>query len=168
MLEESLAAALEPGEVPLAYENATMLTAADRSGKERVQPRLVEGFSPDPVVGGFQEEDGFFDAAISGIGSQGPAGGWGSQIQAALNSEGGALLLTDRRLAVTGGTNARILLSVSRQEIVGMRSAPRILQAGRVEITFRDGSVVRPMLAMLIPRASRRFLSAFETGTPQS
>lgn len=168
LLPDSLRADLVAGEIALAYENATILVASDRSGKERKQPRAVDGFSFDPVVGGIQPEDGYFDTKLSGIGAEGEHGARAQQVLHALNHGGTALLLTNLRLAVVGGMPSRVLLSIPAGEIASIRGAPRLLQFGRIEIGFRDGSVVRPNLALLIPRASGRFLRAFETGQPQS
>lgn len=172
LIDEELRAQLVPGEVPLAHEQASMRGAADRSGKAG-RPKLVEGFN-GPSLGniltgdtGFRAEDDYFDSKLSGIGVEGAVGAWGQQVGDAIGFLN-ILMLTNQRLAVVEMENRQVILSVPRQELVGVRKAPRLFQAGRLELAFRDGSIVRPTLAVLIPRASNRFLRAFETGEPQS
>lgn len=172
LIRDELRAQLVAGEVALAFENASMRSSADRSGKTG-KPKLVEGFNA-PTLGnilthdtGFRAEDDYFDAKISGVGVEGAVGSRAQQVASAL-SELGALLLTTQRLAVVDVPSSRILHSIPIGELHSVTRAPRFLQIGRLELTFRDGSVVRPTLAILIPRASARFLRAVETGQPQS
>lgn len=166
LLPDGLLAQLQPGETALGYESASMMGAADRAGRSE-KPRPVTGVDLNPFAGGITTDPDYLTVKLSGVGAAG-APGVGSQFMAALGSDGDALLLTDRRIMVTRVTTSEVVVQAPSSSIVYMRAAPRLLQFGRLEIGFTDGSVVRPMLAMLIPRATKRFLRAFHTGQPQS
>ncbi|MFT0848271.1 hypothetical protein VR010_11025 [Actinomycetaceae bacterium L2_0104] len=166
LLPDQVRANLLAGEAALAYENASMMNAADLSGQKE-KPRIAEGFSWNPVDSGIQPGEGYFESKLSGVGAEGAVGSLGSQVLGATGA-GAHLLLTNYRLAIVDSSSHGFRLSIPRQEIAGIEGAPRLGQFGRIQIVFRDGSVVRPMLGMLLPRAAKRFLRAWQTGQPQS
>lgn len=153
---------LRHGERPVAWEMATFLGGANRAGKSE-KPRAVTGVSADPITGGIQSDPDFFDVALSGAGASGAEGSRADQFMRAF-PDGGGILLTTQRLgaldySVTGKGVAH--LWIPRKEIVSIERAPRLLQRGRIAITFTDGSVLRPTLGILSPRAARRFLAGW-------
>jgi hypothetical protein len=46
--------------------------------------------------------------------------------------------------------------------VAGISWSPRLLQFGRIELRFRDGSAVRLMAGMISPLAARRFVRAWK------
>lgn len=72
-------------------------------------------------------------------------------------------------------TNARILVVNHKpskaptvgwerplDSVAGISWSPRLLQFGRIELRFRDGSAVRLMAGMISPLAARRFVRAWK------
>lgn len=166
LLSDEVRALLGENETPIAFEFASMMGSADRTGKHP-KTRLYDGFSWDPVLGGIQAEDGYFESKIAGVGAEGPEGSMGSALLEAIGT-GASLLLTTDRLMVVEQYKPRVRFQVPRSELIGVRAVPRFGQLGRLELSLRDGSRVRPMLGMIWPAAARRFRRAFRTGQPQS
>ena len=52
-----------------------------------------------------------------------------------------------------------------RGSVAAVAWSPRLFQFGRIELRFRDGSVVRLMAGLLSPLAARRFVRAWEQPT---
>ena len=53
-----------------------------------------------------------------------------------------------------------------RDEVAEIAWSPRLLQFGRIELRFRDGSIVRLMAGVLSPLAARRFIRTWEQSMP--
>lgn len=163
---------LAPGETALAYEYASMMGSADFSGRRRKAGRAGRareheslGYIEQPAA--LDSEESKLEARIAGVGAEGQRHAIASAMYGAIDN-GAYLLLTHRRLLVINEHTERIGMEVLRSQVHSARPTPRFGQLGRIEITFTDGSRVRPMLGMLWPGAARRFLRALRTGSPQS
>lgn len=75
-----------------------------------------------------------------------------------------SLVLSDRRLLVATYNDGplRTHWQSPRHDLVRVMHRPRLLQHGRVEFGFGDGSAVRLMLGMLSPRQARRLVAAYD------
>lgn len=160
---------LAPGETALAYEYASMMGSADLSGRRRKAGRAREHESLGYIehTAAQDSEESKLEARIAGVGAEGQRHAIASAMYGAIDN-GAYLLLTHRRLLVINEHTERIGMEVLRSQVHSARPTPRFGQLGRIEITFTDGSRVRPMLGMLWPGAARRFLRALRTGSPQS
>lgn len=166
LMTDQTRALLLPGERPLAYELATQLAGHSGIGGD-ASPRAGVHFSPDPFVGGVQVNDGWLDAKVGGVNAAGGHGSLADQFSQALGRPTMAyVLLTDRRVMVVGDeggfrtTPPRIHFAVERRAVARLERAPRLLQRGRVRITFADGSWAMAMLGLLKAAAARRLLAA--------
>lgn len=107
------------------------------------------------------------------IGGVNAAGGDGSLADGFSRALGASatmhIVVTDRRLLVVGDegtvrtTPVRIHFGVDRSAVVGAERAPRLLQRGRVRLTFVDRSWAMAMLGMIKSSAATRLLAALPT-----
>lgn len=169
LMPDEVRAQLAPGEQALAYENATQLAGA--SGiRPAGPPRADVGWSWNPFVGGLTVNPDWIGAGLGGVNSGGAAGSLADQFSQHLE-RGTHILITDQRFGVVGNVagvlstpDLRITWAVPRGTLVAVEPAPRLLQRGRLRLTFVDGSWAMAMLGMFVRRASRRFLAA--SGVP--
>lgn len=152
-------ALLQADEEPLAFESIQIM-GADLSGVSR-QPRIFGGWSWNPFDGGIQPDDHAVNMRIVGVGTEGPVGSTAQRFTAACRA-GTRMLLTSKRLILTDTTTGGLQLDVKRADIGQISADWRLFQAGRVAITFTDGSIVRPHMGLIVTRARNRFLRAID------
>lgn len=168
MLDERVEALLAPNETPLVYELAHQLGGHNAIGGDR-NPRPEVGMDWDPFSGGVVVNSDWMSAKTGGISAQGATGSIADGFNRALNAHMCSILLTDRRLALaadvspltTMKTNMQLTMSIDRRAVRAIVGKRRLLQAGRVQITFVDGSWVTAMMGMFSARPANRLIAAF-------
>jgi len=156
---------LVEGEVPQAYEAATQLAAhSGIGGSADPGPDVQLHF--DPLAPGLSVDPDWIAAKLGGVNAAGVAGSLADGFSRAVETVG-HILLTDRRFAVIatdaplrGPITQRIAFEVDPRAVASIERAPRLLQRGRVRITFVDGSWAMAMMGMFKAAAARRLIAA--------
>lgn len=162
IFSEVLTQILEPGEKAL-----VLAAAMYRAGNENLgAPR--PGFDGDTVLDmALGLPTPYLMAVADGLVTGTSLWGWPGCLAQQLAEVLGSvpdLVLTDRRLLlvkIAEGT-ARQLWQCPRAAILAARRAPRLFQAGRVILTFADGSALAVMLGVVSGSNARRVVSALQ------
>lgn len=169
LMSDETRALLLPGERPLAYELATQLAGHSGVGGQP-NPRAGVSLDRDPFNGGISVDQGWMDAKIGGVNAAGGHGSLADGFSRALDGSATMhLVVTDRRLLIVGDegtvrtTPVRIHFGVDRAAVVGAERAPRLLQRGRVRLTFADRSWAMAMVGIVKSSAATRLLAALPT-----
>lgn len=153
---DNISAGLEPGEQALFAGLAHYTHGHEELGRE---DRSV---SFDPLNGvQWEPAEAAAERLVGGTTLVGFPGCLAQRLAAAATEH---LVLTDQRLlaGTYGDGPLRTQWQTPRTQVAEVAHRPRLLQFGRVEVGFVDGSVVRLMLGMLSPRPARRLVAAFE------
>lgn len=159
-------AVLLPGERPLALELASQISGYSGIGRDE-KPSMGLGFDPVPGPGsGVQVDQGWMDAKVGGVNAAGAAGSLADRFSRALNISANAkLLVSNRRVAVIANDGSlkgpqQVHFEVERGGVVRAERTPRLLQRGRIKLTFADGSWATAMLGIVKTGAAERVLEA--------
>lgn len=171
LLPDAVRAMLATGETPQAWELAHQLPGGTLDHGESRSGPLVS-IDPSPVVP-FEHVTGDVDRMhelMGGMQADAWSGSLAERVQQAMQHSPLHVLLTDRRLAlvveesqgvVTLETAWRPLLSIERRHVQTIVHDPRLMQRGRVRVTFADGSWSMLMLGMVRRTAADRLVAAF-------
>lgn len=172
LITDEVRALLAEGEVPHAYELATQLAAHSGIGGT-AHPRPDLQLHLDPLAPGLSVDPGWIAATLGGVNAAGQVGSLADGFSRALGAGNGHILLTDRRLAVIatdaplrGPITQRLAFEVDRRAIASVDRAPRLLQRGRLAITFVDGSWAMAMMGIVKAAAARRLVDALGRAHP--
>lgn len=166
LMSEEARALLVEGEVPQAYELATQLAAHSGIGGS-ARPRADVQMHLDPLAPGLSVDPDWIAAKLGGVNAAGQVGSLADGFSQALGTGNGHLLVTDRRVIVVatdaplrGPITQRLAFEVDRRAVTSIERAPRLLQRGRVKITFVDGSWAMAMMGVVKTAAARRLVDA--------
>ena len=164
LIPDEVHALLAEGEVPDAYEAAGQLAAHSGIGGS-AHPRPDVQLHLDPLAPGLSVDPDWISATLGGVNAAGHVGSLADGFSRAVESIG-HILVTDRRLAVIatdaplrGPITHRVAFEVDRRAVTSIERAPRLLQRGRVKITFVDGSWAMAMMGIVKAAAARRLVA---------
>lgn len=171
LLPAPVAAMLGPGERALSWEPVTNLAQATRVGGG---PRPEVGFSWDPVVGGIEANPEWVGGLVAGYAAGGENGSLGHQLERGIERIATTyVLLTSRRLLLLGEevespvrSSYHATFAVDRASVRSIDLAPRLLQWGRVRVSFTDDSWGMLVMGIVLRGAARRLIAAVGAERP--